>query len=153
MRRSRLFVPFALAAGLVAPGALAQEPAEDAPERTFRAEVYEVRDASASGGLKVERLNERPADLGVWLKGTVTKVQTVTVTPGDRGQVVKHGDLTFRVSGLYRGAKKDRMLLKVSFDEGGQAAVKEFMLGFDETAIVHYPLAKGGEVVVLLVAT
>ena len=75
------------------------------------------------------------------------------LTPGDRGQVVKHGDLTVRVSGLYRGAKKDRMLLKVSFDEGGQAAVKEFMLGLDETAIVHYPLAKGGEVVVLLVST
>ena len=66
---------------------------------------------------------------------------------------MKQGDLTFRVSGLYRGAQKDRMLLKVSFDEGGQAAVKEFMLGLDETAVVHYPLQKGGEILVLLVST
>jgi hypothetical protein len=153
MRWPTVLALLALAVWLQAPAALSQEPADEAPERTFRAEVYQVPDVAASEGLRVERLKERPADLGVWLKGTPKKLQTVTVTPGDRGQLVKQGDLTFRVSGLYRGAQKDRMLLKVSFDEGGQAAVKEFMLGLDETAAVHYPLHKGGEILVLLVST
>ncbi len=153
MRCSIAFAPVALAVWLQAPAALSQEPAEEVPERTFRAELYEVPDVAAGEGLRVERLKERPADLGVWLKGTPKKVQTVTVTPGDRGEVVKHRDLTFRISGLYRGAQKDRMLLKVSFDQGGQAAVKEFMVGLDETVIVHYPLHGGGDFLVLLVST
>jgi hypothetical protein len=153
MRWSIAFAPLALAVGLQAPAALSQEPAEGAPERTFRAEIYAVPDAAAGAGLEVERLKERPADLAVLVKGTPKKVQTVTVIPGDRGQVVKHGDLTFRIAGLYRGAQKDRMLLKVSFDEGGQAAVKELIVGLDETVIVHYPLKGGGEVLVLLVST
>jgi hypothetical protein len=153
MRLSIAFAPLALAVGLQAPAALSQEPVEEAPERTFRAEIYEVAGAPAGDGLKVERLKERPADIGVLLKGTPKKLQTVTVIPGDKGEVVKHGDLTFRISGLYRGAQKDRMLLKVSFDEGGQAAVKELIVGLDETVIVHYPQKSGGELLVLLVST
>jgi hypothetical protein len=150
MCRSISFASLILAASLQAPAALAQEPAEEGPDRTFRAELYVVPDAAASGGLKVEHLKERPAELGVWVKGTPQKVQTVTVVPGQTSEVVKHKDLNFRISGLYRGAQRDRMLLKVSFDQGGQAAVKEFMAGLDEVVLVTYPMQGGGSFLVML---
>ena len=153
MRVSLPFASLALAATLQAPGALAQEPVDESPERTFRAELYVVPEAAGSGALKVEHLKERPSDLGVWGKGTPQKVQTVTVSPGTDPEVVRYKDLTFRISGLYRGPQKDRMLLKVSFDQGGQAAVKEFMAGLDEAVVVTYPMQGGGSFLVLLVST
>ncbi|HEY7462649.1 MAG TPA: hypothetical protein VIC59_12365 [Gemmatimonadota bacterium] len=153
MRVSLSFASLALAVTMQAPGALAQEPADESPERTFRAELYVIPDAAGSGGLKVDHLKERPADLGVWVKGTPQKVQTVTVNPGTDPEVFRHKDLTFRISGLYRGPQKDRMLLKVSFDQAGQAAVKEFMAGLDETVVVTFPMKGGGAFLALLVST
>jgi hypothetical protein len=43
----------------------------------------------------------------------------------------------------------------VSFDQGGRAAVKEFLAGLDETVLVGYPLLgdAGGTVVALLIPT
>jgi hypothetical protein len=153
MHRLLAFAWLAILAPATARGLLAQEPSDAGPERTFRAELYVVPDAPPDGGLKVDHLQQRPPDLGVWVKGTPQKVQTVTVNPGQDSEVVRYRDLTFRISGLYRGAQKDRMFLKVSFDQGGQAAVKEFLANLDESVVVTYPMRGGGSLLVLLSST
>jgi hypothetical protein len=156
MRSIFAFVALALLAAIPSvPAAHAQDAAPLAAGKTFRADLYFVGGTPAPGGLKVEHLREAPADLGVWVKGSnPEKLQSVTVAPGQDNAVVKYHDLTFRISGLYRGPQKDRMFLRVSFDEGGQAAVKEFLAGLEETVIVTYPRVGGaGSLLVLLVPT
>lgn len=156
-------VPFTSAVSLLA--ALLLMPAGHAQEtaggKTFRALLFHVPGTFAPG-LTVERVEkawkegESEANLGVWLKGAPPKkLQVLTVTPGQESGVVKYKDLTFRISGLYRGAQKDRMFLKVTFDQGGQAVVKEFLAGLDETLVVTYPLAgeEPGSIVALLIPT
>ena len=152
----------AAVAALVSNPLQAQEPAER--ERTFRAVLFLVpaTDAGADAGLRVEHLQE------VWAEGesaaklaahleaaSPQKLQALTVTPGQDSAIVQYEDLTFRISGLYRGPRRDRMYLKVSFDQGGRAAVKEFLAGLDETVLVGYPLIGNaqGSVVALLIPT
>jgi hypothetical protein len=153
MRSLLWFASFAMVAAQATSALRAQEPGDVAPERTFRAELFAVPDAPAASGLKVDHVRDRPSDLGVWVKGTPQRVQTVTVTPGQDSEVVRYKDLTFRISGLYRGAQKDRMFLKVSFDQAGQAAVKEFLASLDESVLVTYPLKGGGAFLVVLSST
>jgi hypothetical protein len=149
-------------AALAVPSLGAQEPAER--DRTFRAVLFLVpaSDDAADGGLRVERLQEvwaegeSAAKLAAHLDGvSPQKLQALTITPGQDSAIVQYEDLTFRVSGLYRGPRRDRMYLKVSFDQGGRAAVKEFLAGLDETVLVGYPLLgdTGGTVVALLIPT
>ncbi|HEY7529703.1 MAG TPA: hypothetical protein VIC56_03375 [Gemmatimonadota bacterium] len=152
----------AVLAALAAPTLRAQDPAER--ERTFRAVLFLVptSEAASGDGLRVERLQEvwgegESADkLAAYLKGVnPEKLQALTIKPGQDAAVVQYDDLTFRISGLYRGPRRDRMYLKVSFDQGGRAAVKEILAGLDETVLVGYPLlgAANGSVVALLIPT
>ncbi|MBA2565361.1 MAG: hypothetical protein H0V09_08060 [Gemmatimonadetes bacterium] len=123
-----------------------------AGSRTFKAVLYHVPGTAGSGGaVKVERLKNVLTDpesaeaIGVWVKGgTPEKLQVLTVAPGQENAVVRYKDLTFRISGLYRGPQKERMSLRVSFDEGGQAAVKEFLASLDENVMVTYPMSGEG---------
>jgi hypothetical protein len=153
---------------LASPGfpAHAQE-GERAGGKTFRAVLYFVPAGEGSGpapggAVRVEHLKEvlpaadDPSALAVWVEGgTPQRLQVVTVAPGQESSVVKYKDLTFRISGLYRGAQKERMFLRVSFDQGGQAAVKEFLAGLDQSVLVSYPLAgrPAGTFVAVLVPT
>jgi hypothetical protein len=141
---------FALVMG--GPAALAQDQPAGGGGKTFKADLYFSPRVDAAGGLKVEKM-QSPVDLGVWVQGTPQKLQSVSVTPGQDAEVVKYKDLTFRITGLYRGPQKDRMFLRVSFDQGGQAAVKEFLAGLDESVVVTYPMRNGasGTIVVVLV--
>lgn len=130
--------------------------------KTFKTILFFVPGEAGGEGLKVDRVKEvwtegdSPSKLALLVKGKPPqRLQAVTVTPGQENTVIKYKDLTFRISGLYRGPEKDRMYLKVSFDQGGQAAVKEFLAGLDESVVVSYPMAGGekGSVVALLLPT
>jgi hypothetical protein len=159
MRRALALAALVLAAAAQAPVARAQEGAGAADGRTFKAMLFFVPGSTDARGLKIERFkevlseDESAGKLGVWIEGgTPERLEVVTITPGQEKSVVKYKDLTFRISGLYRGPQKDRMFLEVSFDQRGQAAVKEFLAGLDETVIVTYPLiGKEGSIVALLV--
>ncbi|MFN2431833.1 MAG: hypothetical protein ABR599_03270 [Gemmatimonadota bacterium] len=138
-----------------------QEGVSGAGARTFKALLFLVP-GSDPGGLRVENLQEvwsegeSLAKLRAHLNGGEPRqLQALTIAPGQDNAVVQYEDLTFRVSGLYRGPQKDRMYLKVSFDQAGQAAVKEFLAGLDESVIVAYPLvgAEGGSIIAVLVPT
>ena len=159
MRTASLVAVLTWAAALHLSTAQAQQQ-EGAPAgKTFRAVLYFVP-GSAGTGLQVQHLKEvwaegeAPEKLAVWLEGGAPQqLQAVTVTPGQESTVVKYKDLTFRITGLYRGPQKERMRIRVSFDQAGQAAVKEFLASLDESVLVRYPLAgaEKGSVVALLV--
>ena len=151
------------AAAILGPSGVAAQEATGAGGggRTFKALLF-VAPGSSSEGLRVENLRE------VWSEGEsasklqarlnasdLEQLQVLTIVPGQETAVVRYKDLTFRISGLYRGAGKDRRYLKVSFDQGGQAAVKEFLAGLDESVLIGYPLVgdAGGSIVAVLVPT
>ena len=132
--------------------------------KTFRALLFLVpaTDKSAAGGVRVEHLNEvwsegeSAAKLRARLSGVdPQQLQALTIVPGQKDAVVQYGDMTFRIAGLYRGPQKDRMYLKVSFDQAGQAAMKEFLAGLDESVLVAYPLVgdAAGSIIALLIPT
>lgn len=157
--RKAMILAIWLVAALVPLDARSQEAADPAASRTFKALLFLVPGESASG-LRVEHLKE------VWSEGdsaerlrahlasaAAEQLQVLTVTPGQDAGVVQYKDLTFRINGLYKGAQKDRMFLRVSFDQAGRAAVKEFLAGLNESVLVAYPLvgdAQGSIVAVLI---
>jgi hypothetical protein len=143
------------------PSLRAQESAAAERARTFKAILFLVPNADA-GSLRVENLKEiwsegeSAAKLQARLKSVAPEqLQVLEIAPGEENPVVQYKDLTFRISGLYRGPQKDRMYLRVSFDQGGQAAVKEFLANLDESVLVAYPLTGDpkGSLVALLIPT
>ena len=135
------------------PGLHAQEARPAEGPKTFQADLYFVAGATKAAGLKVDHLSE-PPEVGVWVEGSnPQKLQSLTVAPGQENAAVKYQDLTFRISGLYRGPQKDRMFLRVSFDQGGKAAVKEFLANLDQSVVVTYPMTNGEAGAILVVLT
>ena len=163
MRVAVTVAALGLAIALPSATARPQERGESAGGRkTFKTILYFVPGATGGEGFRVEHLKEVLTEsdgasrLALLVDGQAPqRLQALTVTPGQDNAVVKYKDLTFRISGLYRGPQKDRMYLKVSFDQGGQAAVKEFLAGLDQSVVVTYPMAGGekGSLVALLVPT
>jgi hypothetical protein len=84
----------------------------------------------------------------------VQQLEDVTILPGRETPALQIGDVTVRVSGVYREPRRDAMFLRVEVDGGPEALVKELISRFDETIVLAYPLAEGNRsVVALLVPT
>jgi hypothetical protein len=138
----------------------AQETAPSGEGKTFKVLLFLVPNADV-GSLRVENLREvwsegeSAAKLQERLKNAPQQLQALQLVPGEESAVVQYNGLTFRISGLYKGAQKDRMYLRVSFDQAGQAVVKEFLASLNESALVAYPLASDGKgsLVALLIPT
>ena len=158
MRRSRFAAAVALTAvaiatTLSAPTALAQAPA---PDTTYRVILYLAQD-SAPTEVTFQRLNEvvgegAGADRIRQLleASSVEQLEGVTIVPGRDTPALKIGNVTVRVTGVYKEPRRDAMFLRVEVDGGRAAFVKEVVSRFDESLVLAYPLTEGNRSIIAL---
>ena len=86
--------------------------------------------------------------------GQLQELRAANVEPGRDATAFQLGNVTVRVTGVYKEPRRDAMFLRVEVDGGPEALVKELISRFDETIVLAYPLAEGNRsVVALLVPT
>jgi hypothetical protein len=153
------FAVLALALAIAAAPARAQGEAPQ-PDTTFRVVLYIAED-DAPAGLSFRRLDEVVGEavgedrlrqlLDV---SSVRRLEDVTILPGRDTPALKIGNVTVRVTGVYKEPRRDSMFLHVDVDGGPEAFVKEVVARFDESLVLTYPLADGNRsIIALLVPT
>ena len=134
--------------------ALAQE------ESTYRVILYIAEDGGPTE-VTLTRLQEIWAQgestarlQGLLQSGQLQELRSADVQPGRDATAFQLGNVTVRVTGVYKEPRRDAMFLRVEVDGGPEALVKELISRFDETIVLAYPLAEGNRsVVALLVPT
>jgi hypothetical protein len=158
MRQSRFVAAVALTAVAIA-SALWTAPAlaqTEAPDTTYRVILYLAED-SAPTDVTFQRLNEvvgegAGADRIRQLleASSVEQLEGVTIVPGTDTPALKIGNVTVRVTGVYKEPRRDAMFLRVEVDGGRAAFVKEVVSRFDESLVLAYPLTEGNRSIIAL---
>lgn len=163
MRKVRISVLAVLAVlvlamtGWVAP-ACAQ--ADTTPDTTYRVILYLAEDG-APAELSFRRLNEVVGEAAgadrireLLEASSVRQLEDVTILPGRDTPALKIGNVTVRVTGVYKEPRRDSMFLRVEVDGGRETFVKEVVSRFDESLVLAYPLTEGNRsIIALLVPT
>ena len=158
MRQSRFTAAAALAAVAIAATlwsvpALAQT---GQPDTTYRVILYLAEDG-APNDVTFQRLDEvvgegAGADRIRQLleASSVRQLEDVTIVPGRDTPALKIGNVTVRVTGVYKEPRRDAMFLRVEVDGGREAFVKEVVSRFDESLVLAYPLTEGNRSIIAL---
>lgn len=158
MRKSRLTPAAALAAVAIATTlwaspALAQT---TQPDTTYRVILYLAEDGAPTD-VSFQRLNEvvgEQAGAGriqqLLEASSVRQLEGVTIVPGRDTPALKIGNVTVRVTGVYKEPRRDAMFLRVEVDGGREAFVKEVVSRFDESLVLAYPLTEGNRSIIAL---
>lgn len=158
MRQSRFTAAAALtavatAAVLWAAPAFAQT---GQPDTTYRVILYLAEDG-APADVTFRRLDEvvgegAGADRIRQLleASSVRQLEDVTIVPGRETPALKIGNVTVRVTGVYKEPRRDAMFLRVEVDGGREAFVKEVVSRFDESLVLAYPLTEGNRSIIAL---
>ena len=81
---------------------------------------------------------------------SVQQLEDVTIVPGGDTPALKIGNVTVRVTGVYKEPRRDAMFLRVEVDGGREAFVKEVVSRFDESLVLAYPLTEGNRSIIAL---
>ena len=81
---------------------------------------------------------------------SVEQLEGVTIVPGRDTPALKIGNVTVRVTGVYKEPRRDAMFLRVEVDGGREAFVKEVVSRFDESLVLAYPLTEGNRSIIAL---
>ena len=158
MRQSRFPAAAALTAVTIAATlwvapALAQT---GQPDTTYRVILYLAEDGAPTD-VTFQRLDEvvgegTGADRIRQLleASSVRQLEDVTIVPGRDMPVLKIGNVTVRVTGVYKEPRRDAMFLRVEVDGGREAFVKEVVSRFDESLVLAYPLTEGNRSIIAL---
>jgi hypothetical protein len=158
MRKSRLsaaaaLTAVAIASTLWAAPALAQT---SQPDTTYRVILYLAEDGAPTD-VSFQRLNEVVGeDAGaariqqLLEASSVRQLEDVTILPGRDTPALKIGNVTVRVTGVYKEPRRDAMFLRVEVDGGREAFVKEVVSRFDESLVLAYPLTEGNRSIIAL---
>ena len=141
-------------------GTSAPVQAQATPDTTYRVILYLAEDGAPSE-LSFRRLDEvvSEADGADRIRqlleaSSVRQLEDVTILPGRDTPVLKIGNVTVRVRGIYKEPRRDSMFLRVEVDGGREAFVKEVVSRFDESLVLAYPLTEGNRsIIALLVPT
>ena len=158
MRRFRFAAAVALTAVAIAT-TLSAAPARGqapAPDTTYRVILYLAED-SAPTEVTFQRLNEVVGEgagadrIRQLLEASaVEQLEGVTIVPGRDTPALKIGNVTVRVTGVYKEPRRDAMFLRVEVDGGRAAFVKEVVSRFDESLVLAYPLTEGNRSIIAL---
>jgi hypothetical protein len=158
MGQSRFVAAVALAAVVIATTlwtapARAQIPA---PDTTYRVILY-LAEGTAPTDVSFQRLNEVVGEGAgadrirqILEASSVEQLEGVTIVPGRDTPVLKIGNVTVRVTGVYKEPRRDAMFLRVEVDGGRAAFVKEVVSRFDESLVLAYPLTEGNRSIIAL---
>lgn len=143
----------AIAATLWAIPALAQTGQADS---TYRVILYLAEDGAPTD-VTFQRLNEVVGE-GAGAErirqlleaSSVRQLEDVTIVPGRDTPALKIGNVTVRVTGVYKEPRRDAMFLRVEVDGGREAFVKEVVSRFDESLVLAYPLTEGNRSIIAL---
>jgi hypothetical protein len=158
MRQSRFSAAAALAAVTIA--ATLQVAAARAqtgqPDTTYRVILYLAEDGAPTD-VTFQRLNEVVGEGGgadrirqLLEASSVRQLEDVTIVPGRDTPALKIGNVTVRVTGVYKEPRRDAMFLRVEVDGGREAFVKEVVSRFDESLVLAYPLTEGNRSIIAL---
>lgn len=131
-----------------------------APDTTYRVILYLAEDG-APAELSFRRLNEVVGEAAgadriraLLEASSVRQLEDVTILPGRDTPALKIGNVTVRVTGVYKEPRRDSMFLRVEVDGGRETFVKEVVSRFDESLVLAYPLTEGNRsIIALLVPT
>jgi hypothetical protein len=158
MRRSRFVAAavlsvVAITTTLSAAPAAAQAPT---PDTTYRVILY-LAEGSAPTDVTFQRLNEVVGEGAgsdrirqLLEASSVEQLEGVTIVPGRDTPALKIGNVTVRVTGVYKEPRRDAMFLRVEVDGGRAAFVKEVVSRFDESLVLAYPLTEGNRSIIAL---
>jgi hypothetical protein len=158
MRQSRLILAAALAAVTLAAtlGPARAYAQTGQPDTTYRVILYLAEDGAPTD-VTFQRLNEvvgegAGADRIRQLleASSVRQLEDVTIVPGRDTPALKIGNVTVRVTGVYKEPRRDAMFLRVEVDGGREAFVKEVVSRFDESLVLAYPLTEGNRSIIAL---
>lgn len=130
------------------------------PDTTYRVILYLAEDG-APAELSFRRLNEVVGEAAgadrireLLEASSVRQLEDVTILPGRDTPALKIGNVTVRVTGVYKEPRRDSMFLRVEVDGGRETFVKEVVSRFDESLVLAYPLTEGNRsIIALLVPT
>jgi hypothetical protein len=153
LRAAAALTAVAITATLWATPAIAQT---GQPDTTYRVLLYLAQDG-APNDVTFQRLNEvvgegAGADRVRQLleASSVEQLEDVTIVPGRDTPALKIGNVTVRVTGVYKEPRRDAMFLRVEVDGGREAFVKEVVSRFDESLVLAYPLTEGNRSIIAL---
>ncbi|CAN5883111.1 hypothetical protein BH20GEM1_BH20GEM1_13700 [soil metagenome] len=134
--------------------------AQAAPDTSYRVILY-LAENGAQSDLSFRRLDEVVGeDAGadrirqLLEASSVQRLEGVTILPGRDTPALRIGDVTVRVTGIYKEPRRDAMFLRVEVDGGRETFVKEVVSRFDESLVLAYPLTEGNRsIIALLVPT
>jgi hypothetical protein len=126
------------------------------PDTTYRVILYLAEDGAPTD-VTFQRLDEvvgegAGADRIRQLleASSVRQLEDVTIVPGRDTPALKIGNVTVRVTGVYKEPRRDAMFLRVEVDGGREAFVKEVVSRFDESLVLAYPLTEGNRSIIAL---
>jgi hypothetical protein len=158
MRHSRFVAAVALTAVAIATTVWAAPALAQAsqPDTTYRVILYLAEDGAPSD-VSFQRLNEVVGEGGgadrirqLLEASSVRQLEDVTIVPGRDTPALKIGNVTVRVTGVYKEPRRDAMFLRVEVDGGREAFVKEVVSRFDESLVLAYPLTEGNRSIIAL---
>jgi hypothetical protein len=163
MRQVRIFTRAAcavLALALAGEASPVRAQAGTTPDTTYRVILYLAED-HAPADLSFRRLNEVVGEEAgadrirqLLEASSVERLEDVTILPGRDTPALKIGNVTVRVTGVYKEPRRDSMFLRVEVDGGRETFVKEVVSRFDESLVLAYPLTEGNRsIIALLVPT
>jgi hypothetical protein len=163
MRQVRIFTRAAcavLALALAGEASPVRAQAGTTPDTTYRVILY-LAEAGAPADLSFRRLNEVVGEEAgadrirqLLEASSVERLEDVTILPGRDTPALKIGNVTVRVTGVYKEPRRDSMFLRVEVDGGRETFVKEVVSRFDESLVLAYPLTEGNRsIIALLVPT
>jgi hypothetical protein len=163
MRQVRIFTRAAcavLALALAGEASPVRAQAGTTPDTTYRVILY-LAEAGAPADLSFRRLNEVVGEEAgadrirqLLEASSVRRLEDVTILPGRDTPALKIGNVTVRVTGVYKEPRRDSMFLRVEVDGGRETFVKEVVSRFDESLVLAYPLTEGNRsIIALLVPT
>jgi hypothetical protein len=163
MRQVRIFTRAAcavLALALAGEASPVRAQAGTTPDTTYRVILYLAED-DAPADLSFRRLNEVVGEEAgadrirqLLEASSVERLEDVTILPGRDTPALKIGNVTVRVTGVYKEPRRDSMFLRVEVDGGRETFVKEVVSRFDESLVLAYPLTEGNRsIIALLVPT
>ncbi|MGH7566672.1 MAG: hypothetical protein ACREK2_07565 [Gemmatimonadota bacterium] len=160
VRMSALAVLAVLVLALAGGAIPARAQAGTTPDTTYRVILYLAEDG-APAELSFRRLDEVVGEEAgadrirqLLEASSVRRLEDVTILPGRDTPALKIGNVTVRVTGVYKEPRRDSMFLRVEVDGGRETFVKEVVSRFDESLVLAYPLTEGNRsIIALLVPT